>query len=157
MHAPLTPRRRERAPQADAPAAAREIVAPASGAGEASGEADAHDTSKAERGRRFHCGACDAHVADSRDLFAAAGAGASAVFVNPSGRFFEIVTLRRVRSVATAGPLTYEATWFDGFAWQLALCARCGSHLGWRYRAAGGAKPGDFFGLIRAALVERDG
>jgi hypothetical protein len=123
-----------------------------------SGEPSTHDAEgQGERRRRFHCRACDAHVADHADLFAAAGADAPGFFVNPAGRFFEVLTLRRARSIAVAGDPTLEATWFEGYAWQYALCARCTAHLGWRYVATAGADPPTFYGLIRDALVERDG
>ncbi|HEU4533185.1 MAG TPA: cereblon family protein [Polyangiaceae bacterium] len=121
------------------------------------GEASALDAEgREERRRRFHCRACDTHVADHADLFTATGAEGPGFFVNPAGRFFEVLTLRRARSVAVAGKPTLEATWFDGYAWQFAICARCTAHLGWRYVAVAGAEPPTFYGLIRDALVERD-
>jgi hypothetical protein len=70
-------------------------------------------------------------------------------------------------------------TWFEGYAWQVASCAGCGTHLGWRFvsvcsashallRAIPGTHPSgllrsessppgyDFFGLIVTRLSEDD-
>jgi hypothetical protein len=135
----------------------REEGARPPGSPDAVGEASPRDAEgQHDRRRRFHCRVCDTHVAEHADLFAAAGADAPGFFVNPAGRFFEVLTLRRARSIAVAGTPTLEATWFEGYAWQFALCARCTTHLGWRYVSSVGAEPTTFYGLIRDALVERD-
>jgi hypothetical protein len=52
------------------------------------------------------------------------------------------------------GPATAEYTWFAGYAWRIALCARCTGHLGWRYEAQSGATPAIFYGLLISALIE---
>lgn len=149
----LTPRRSR---SAEGLVAREESTRPPGSPGAAS-EASTRDAEgQHDRHRRFHCRVCDTHVADHVDLFAAAGADAPGFFVNPAGRFFEVLTLRRARSVAVAGNPTLEATWFEGYAWQFALCARCTTHLGWRYVSSAGAEPPTFYGLIRDALIERD-
>ena len=65
-------------------------------------------------------------------------------FVNPHGQVFEIGCFARAPGCRALGPATTDWTWFPGWAWQVALCAACGRHLGWCYRRQGGR----FFGLI---------
>ena len=74
------------------------------------------------------------------------------VFTNPGGFTYE-VALFEYADCVPHGPATMAYTWFPGFAWQLALCANCHTHLGWRYRQSGRAA---FYGLIRGRLIEAD-
>jgi hypothetical protein len=41
-------------------------------------------------------------------------------------------------------------SWFPGRAWQIALCKRCGVHVGWSFHA-GEAAP--FHALVRDRIV----
>lgn len=52
-------------------------------------------------------------------------------------------------AAARTAEVTRAYTWFPGYAWRLALCAKCGLHLGWHYRSSGD----DFFGLILNRLT----
>lgn len=72
------------------------------------------------------------------------------VFTNPGGFTYELALYAYADCIAH-GETTLEYTWFSGYAWQLALCANCREHLGWRYRKTGGAS---FYGLIRERLIE---
>jgi hypothetical protein len=72
------------------------------------------------------------------------------VFTNPGGFVYEIA-LYEYADCVMHGPATTDYSWFPGYAWQLALCANCHEHLGWRYRKTGSAA---FYGLIRDRLVE---
>jgi hypothetical protein len=78
------------------------------------------------------------------------------VFANPHGVVFELLLLRRAQALRLIGSATQEFTWFQGYAWRVALCEGCGIHLGWRFEAVQGASPALFFGLLRRELVERD-
>jgi hypothetical protein len=78
------------------------------------------------------------------------------VFANPHGMVFELLLLKRAQALRLIGSATEEFTWFQGYAWRVALCAGCGIHLGWCFEAVQGASPAQFFGLLRRELVERD-
>ena len=52
------------------------------------------------------------------------------------------------------GQPSEEFTWFAGTRWQVAVCASCGTHLGWRYERISG---GIFFGLLLDRLVADPG
>jgi len=64
---------------------------------------------------------------------------------------FRIGCFAAVSSCMTSGAPTTYWTWFPGYAWQPESCAACGEHLGWLFRAEGGAA---FHGLILDRLVE---
>jgi hypothetical protein len=72
------------------------------------------------------------------------------VFANPHGLVFEIGCFAQVSNCAASGPATDEFTWFAGHAWQVVLCARCLTHLGWVFDAVADR----FYGLIAARLIE---
>lgn len=74
------------------------------------------------------------------------------VFFNPHGQVFELGLFSSAKGCVAIGPGSEEFTWFPGYAWQVALCGRCGLHLGWLYR--GVSRPGNFWGLILPNLVE---
>jgi len=75
------------------------------------------------------------------------------VFFNPHGIVFEIGCFSKAHGCLHTGAPTLEFTWFDGYAWNLALCSRCLNHLGWKYQSESGD---GFYGLILSNLVEQD-
>lgn len=67
-----------------------------------------------------------------------------------------MVTFTRVTRVSLEGRPDTAHSWFPGYAWTIAYCARCRAHLGWRFTAVSpGLSPRTFYGLTRAALVSR--
>jgi hypothetical protein len=71
-------------------------------------------------------------------------------FTNPAGITYRIGCFSRAEGCLKYGEPTLEFTWFSGFGWNIAFCARCSSHLGWHYQSSGD----QFFGLILTQLVE---
>src|ERR1017187_1902930 len=55
-------------------------------------------------------------------------------FRNPTGYSFHLLCFGEAPGCKFSGPPTDEATWFPGYAWNFALCAGCGTHLGWGYQ-----------------------
>ncbi|GBG00324.1 hypothetical protein Rsub_13032 [Raphidocelis subcapitata] len=88
-----------------------------------------------ERADRVACAGCRSVLASSRDLFGSTGDGAGGAFVNPHGHVHDLVTFKSVtpRAVTLHGQPTAEFSWFPGYTWQIAVCAHCGEHLGWRF------------------------
>ena len=72
------------------------------------------------------------------------------VFSNPHGIIFRIGCFATAPGCGQVGTATEEWTWFPGYAWQIALCLGCGSHLGWHYRHRDGNL---FYGLILRHLI----
>jgi cereblon len=104
---------------------------------------------------RLVCARCGALVAEHADLFVMSGGSPRAVFANPHGRVFEIVTLRQAASVVAVSAPTTDFSWFSGYSWAIVACAGCSTHLGWSFHAAApGLAPGGFFGLLVDALAE---
>jgi hypothetical protein len=68
---------------------------------------------------------------------------------NPQGMTFHIGCFREASGCTTVGEATPEFTWFAGFAWRVALCAQCRTHLGWRFDSASD----HFYGLILSRLL----
>jgi len=68
---------------------------------------------------------------------------------NPYGIEFHIGCFKSAYGCRARGAATRAYTWFPGYAWRLALCAKCALHLGWHYRSNGD----DFFGLILNRLT----
>jgi len=77
----------------------------------------------------------------------------SHVFTNPHGQRFEIGCFSHAAGCLCRGEAHLEHTWFPGYAWRIALCNRCGSHLGWRFEDSASM----FYGLILAELTECGG
>ncbi len=92
----------------------------------------------------IRCAACLHAVTDAARRITVAGSHVH-VFANPYGAVFEIGCFSAAPGCLATGPQSGEFTWFPGTAWQVALCAACGRHLGWRYARAAG---GEFHGLI---------
>jgi hypothetical protein len=113
---------------------------------EVEGEAD----TEAGRDGVVVCAACDATLTHAREAIAVEGRHAHD-FVNPSGVAFRVRCFARVDGAAHVGEASTFFSWFVGHAWRIALCARCGTHVGWRFEGAEGA----FHGLIAERIVER--
>ena len=71
------------------------------------------------------------------------------VFFNPHGLVFEIGCFSSARGFVLLGTGTREFSWFEGYSWQIVICADCHLHLGWRYLAADSG----FYGFILKNLV----
>lgn len=74
-------------------------------------------------------------------------------FHNPLGMEFDIGCFVEAPGCAGHGTASFEYTWFAGYQWQVALCRKCHSHLGWLYTSSHAAP---FFGLIVAYLMDAD-
>lgn len=73
---------------------------------------------------------------------------------NPDGVVFRIGCFDAAPGCVMIGRPSSHWTWFPGYRWRVALCGRCGAHLGWQFRDGGG---GTFFGLIVDRLRPCDG
>lgn len=72
-------------------------------------------------------------------------------FFNPAGIAFEIRCFQTAPGTVVQGASSTEFSWFADHAWQVALCATCRTHLGWRFTGQTGASA--FYGLIVARLA----
>ena len=72
-----------------------------------------------------------AQLALSQDVLAVTGEGTGGLFVNPSGYVHDVVAIRHMDAgkVMLLGSPSQEHSWFPGYAWTIANCSACGSHL----------------------------
>lgn len=102
------------------------------------------------RERYFYCARC-------RHCITSHGAGISVAgshehrCTNPHGLTFHIGCFGEAPGSVVDGTATTAYSWFAGYAWQVALCAHCQAHLGWRFRSSADA----FHGLIIDRLTSR--
>ncbi len=94
------------------------------------------------------CASCGERITSIRERLEMNGTHAH-TFTNPHGFTFDIGCFRNAPGCKPFGEATEEWTWFQGYAWRVAVCGGCGAHLGWGYEPA----PTDpdargFFGLI---------
>lgn len=103
-------------------------------------------------GGRLCCSACRAPVTSTAQRSAQAGRHAHER-MNPEGLVFRIGCFAAAPGCVIIGRPSSHWTWFPGFRWRVALCGRCGAHLGWHFGDGGG---NGFFGLILDRLTDCD-
>lgn len=104
----------------------------------------------------FNCKRCKTQIASYSDIFAMAKGNVNANYCNPAGYIHETLTVHKTSEDAERlvdRPST-EFSWFPGYAWQIAVCKQCSSHIGWKFSALSKhLKPKSFFGLSCKSLV----
>jgi hypothetical protein len=93
--------------------------------------------------QRLYCARCR-HAITGADQRIIVNGAEEHDCVNPLGLRFRIVCFRQAPGCAVWEPGTLEHTWFAGYAWSIAGCARCRTHVGWCFHS----KDDTFFGLI---------
>lgn len=81
------------------------------------------------------------------------GGGHEHTFFNPHGVVFHLGCFGLAPGCISAGPPSAEFSWFAGYRWLFAFCARCRNHLGWRFQDG---PDGPFFGLILNRITASD-
>lgn len=80
----------------------------------------------------------------------------NANYCNPAGYIHETLTVHKTLENSTRlveRPST-EFSWFPGYAWQIAVCNSCSTHIGWKFLAlTKNLKPKAFFGLSCKSLI----
>jgi hypothetical protein len=95
----------------------------------------------------LRCAACDHRITD-RAYAVERGGAHEHTFVNPAGFSFRIGCFVAAPGCAHVGAPSEAFSWFPGWKWQIAVCGRCHTHVGWIFRLAGE----QFHGLIVSAL-----
>ncbi|HEU5338777.1 MAG TPA: cereblon family protein [Sulfuricaulis sp.] len=98
--------------------------------------------------KRLFCAACRHPITHQDERIPVQG-GHEHRFTNPHGITYHIGCYREAAGCSVVGESTAEFTWFPGYAWRIALCANCQTHLGWRFQTAGEY----FHGLILNRLT----
>jgi len=95
----------------------------------------------------LRCAVCDHRISSAAYRIERGGAHEH-TFVNPHGITHHIGCFLAAPGCGHIGPTETAFSWFPGWSWQVAVCARCRTHLGWIFRCGGE----QFHGLILAAL-----
>jgi hypothetical protein len=72
------------------------------------------------------------------------------VFANPHGYIYQIGCFVQAPGCVIIGEETSQFSWFPGYTWQIALCGRCLTLLGWAFRS----NESLFYGLILDRLTQ---
>ncbi|VDM30276.1 unnamed protein product [Hydatigera taeniaeformis] len=102
------------------------------------------------------CSRCKAAISSQKNVICLSHEGSTLAYVNPHGFIFDMLTLSTVHpdSIDLIGAPTAEYSWFPGYAWTIAQCGACNSHMGWRFTATSdNLRPRLFWGIKRQALV----
>lgn len=94
------------------------------------------------------CAACKAAVT-TKDQAVTINGNHEHAFFNPAGIAFELRCFRTAPGVIIQGNPSTEFAWFNGYSWQICLCASCLSHLGWLFSSNDNA----FYGLISDRII----
>lgn len=96
----------------------------------------------------LRCAACFSSITGEQHRMKVDGSHQH-VFANPHGIVFEIGCFEQAPGCRLIGLPSNEFPWFAGHYWQIAVCAKCSQHLGWRFSSAHAA----FWGLVLELLV----
>jgi hypothetical protein len=94
------------------------------------------------------CAACGHALAEEKARIEVDGRHVH-TFVNPAGHEYTVRCFAVAPGCAGAGEESTFWSWFRGFAWRIALCARCGTQVGWSFRSDAST----FWGLIAARIA----
>jgi len=102
----------------------------------------------AKKEKRLFCALCR-HPITHQDERIPVNGRSEHTCTNPGGYTFRICCFHEAGGCVAIGEATTAHTWFKGYVWQVAICASCERHLGWRFQA-----PADYFhGLILDRLT----
>ncbi|KAG9353235.1 hypothetical protein JZ751_017811 [Albula glossodonta] len=102
---------------------------------------------------------CELDIMDRVSLSVAHGLslyGPMAAYVNPHGYVHETLTVYKASNLNLIGRPSTLHSWFPGYAWTIAQCRTCSSHMGWKFTATRkDMSPQRFWGLTRSSLLPR--
>lgn len=111
-------------------------------------EVEDQNEEESEEHRVLLCQVCSHTITSEKHRIEMNGAHRH-TFFNPAGIVFELGCFSEASGVAILGEASPEFSWFSGYVWRVALCSRCGIHLGWQFSGAQ-----TFYGLILKNLAQ---
>ncbi|RXN03770.1 cereblon isoform X2 [Labeo rohita] len=101
------------------------------------------------------CKQCqDTEITSKNEIFSLSLYGPMAAYVNPHGYVHETLTVYKASNLNLIGRPSTLHSWFPGYAWTIAQCRTCSSHMGWKFSAVKkDLSPPRFWGLTRSALL----
>ncbi|OQR71659.1 protein cereblon-like [Tropilaelaps mercedesae] len=101
------------------------------------------------------CIRCSRIVTSKEHIISMSRSGAQGTFVNQMGYVHNLLTVGEVDSIRYQGSQEETYSWFPGYAWTIAQCANCNTHIGWRFDTVKNLKPATFWGLSRQSIEFR--
>ena len=106
----------------------------------------------------FLCKRCKNKIAIYNDIFAMSKDAVNANYCNPAGYVHETLTVNKTFEASAVELVDRPSTdfsWFPGYAWQIAICSKCFTHVGWKFIAVNNRnlRPRTFFGLSCKSLL----
>ncbi|CAG9798337.1 unnamed protein product [Chironomus riparius] len=105
----------------------------------------------------FLCKRCKNKISIYNDIFAVSKGAVNVNYCNPAGYIHETLTVMKTfeSAVKLVDKPSTEFSWFPGYAWQIAICSKCYTHVGWKFAAVNNRnlKPRTFFGLSCKSLL----
>ncbi|TRY75187.1 hypothetical protein TCAL_01597 [Tigriopus californicus] len=102
------------------------------------------------------CKFCLQEIGSRENMISMTQEGLQGTYVNPGGAVHETLTLSKVNrgAVRLEGNSSTQFSWFPGYAWTIAQCARCLSHLGWKFTSTNRKlSPRKFWGITKASII----
>ncbi len=86
----------------------------------------------AEKNKKLYCNSCKNYITELNSAIVINGEHTH-IFSNPAGYTYTINCFQSAPGCLTIGNSADEHTWFNGYAWQIAVCHSCKEHLGWLF------------------------
>jgi cereblon len=85
----------------------------------------------------FKCKRCNNSIACYGDIFAMAKGNVNANYCNPAGYIHETLTVQKTieNALQMVDRPSTDFSWFPGYSWQIAICSKCSTHVGWKFSA----------------------
>ena len=99
------------------------------------------------KGQRWCCAVCRAYITDDGQRIYIDGTHEHRK-TNPLGQAFQFRSFKYAEGCERAGQPTAEYSWYTGYVWQFAHCARCKTQIGWYFIGTE-----SFYGLINQQII----
>ncbi|CAL7937660.1 unnamed protein product [Xylocopa violacea] len=106
----------------------------------------------------FVCSNCDSYIGKQSQIFPMSKEGPQGTYCNRAGIIHETVTLYHAQGLRLSeSEPSIEYTWFPGYAWIVAMCKNCDTHMGWKFIAVqNNLKPKTFWALTCKSLKSKE-
>ncbi|XP_012570656.1 uncharacterized protein [Cicer arietinum] len=103
----------------------------------------------------IRCKICQIIIAKRSDMLVMSSEGPVGAYVNATGYVHEVTTLYKANGLALTGPAFTKYSWFPGYAWTIANCATCETHMGWLFTSTNRkVKPKSFWGIRNCQVAD---
>ncbi|KAK6624825.1 hypothetical protein RUM44_011689 [Polyplax serrata] len=104
--------------------------------------------------QKLYCVNCGNSIASRTDVFSMSIDG-QGMYCNPGGYVHDVLTVYNGLGMTLTSDIpSTEYSWFPGYAWTIAKCSNCDSHIGWLFTALKiHLKPLEFWCLSKRSVT----